>query len=150
MFAIKYKINDGDFNIHSNSVNEIATLTLIGLYPNGAGINTPSYGNVSDTEFYCYNKKNIPETLKQSALFGDFTITIKKMTSKELVDTGDEQVKDVFGWIKQKISNTTNVPEGFELPIVTKDTITLYSHAVIMNAEMPMIYDDEGLLISLY
>lgn len=157
MWVIKYKVNDNDWKTNTNQY-EINTFTdpfcvdvsATEEYIRGLGRpvyaltsldileSNPIYMESVDVEethlktqsrFHALHTDNIPESLKPFTKFGKYAITVQKMTKKELEKFPEHT--DIFGWIKQQVANTTDVPEGFELPIVTDNSITIVSHAMI-------------------
>lgn len=86
--------------------------------------------------FYGLTEQGVPSLYNltvHNTEVGEHTIIIKKMTEQELqkINTEGLTPTDIFDWLKQKINNTKNVPEGFELPVVSKNTITLISQAKV-------------------
>lgn len=154
LFAMKYKINNGDWVIATDKTSEINVLGDFCYHNNATESPLVTYGSIG------YVFKNRPESesdgllLVGGAVFqgfteqggliyaeglvhhtevGENTIIIKKMTEQELqqINTDDLTPTDIFDWLKQKIKDTKDVPEGFELPVVSENSITLISQAKI-------------------
>lgn len=154
MFAMKYQINDGDWIITHRDIGEkTEVLTefsffskLFGFSPSTAymvlSVENESLSEEGNdtaivTAISGLTKDNVPEFFRNVPIpHTENRITIKKMTTKELESLGKQGYTDIFSWLKSKVAKTTDIPEGFELPIVNKDTITLYSNAMITIIEV--------------
>lgn len=153
MFAIKYKTEGNDWVVQGNFEYATQAVTNFALEMEveqsltqskecyvllGLGIPVLPEIIVDEHEMGAFiveprlhglTADNIPEPFKDKAVFGEYKVIIKKMSKSELAKFPEHE--DFFDWLKQKIANTTNVPEGFALPEVSKDSIHIISQAKI-------------------
>lgn len=156
IYAMKYNINNSDWTIATDNLSEINVLgdfcyrntvtetgsVKYGLIQTFFRINTETETFEEEEIFFQGWNKDIhfinhfpyPDLNINNVEMGENTIVIKKMTEQELqqLSTEDSIRIDIFDWLKQKIKETKDVPEGFELPVVSKNTITLISQAKVI------------------
>nr|WP_315044146.1 hypothetical protein [uncultured Moraxella sp.] len=170
MYALKYKINDGEYQvIHSSYLPKNAEantclayiLNAIGLTTDGNDAVSPFFvlqgdldgakltaiKGIQSNTLSSTQKRNLGERL----LNGENTITFEKMTQTELTDV--KANTDLFTWLKQCVGSTTP-PEGYDLPIVTETTIKCFGLAIIKPITNPVVtihftlngsnYDEQG------
>lgn len=179
MVAIKYKINNGEwtiklarsefealsvFSVSSNGL-ALADGIMVAILSSpvpiatidaphkelGSDIDFHLVGITPPTDLFGLTPTNAPEVLRNLVQESDCSVVIQRMPTEELesLRIDDFIITDIFDWLKHKISTTTNIPEGFDLPLVTDDSITIFSNAflVVNRSEMPTptvdISDDE-------
>lgn len=100
----------------------------------------------SPTALCALTLTNTPDTLRNLVQESDCSVVIQRMTTEELqsLRIDDSIPTDIFDWLKQKISTTTNIPEGFDLPVVTDDSITIFSNAFLVVSEISMVDIRDG------
>lgn len=158
MWVVKYKINEGQWQTNASEHSELDTLkdfcfragfssmedenrvkTVYALLTTEiVNEHTSFVGEMehdgeriisidTKTTFEGFHQNNIPQNINAPTVFGENQIVIQKMTKKELEKFPDHT--DIFEWLKQQVQNTQTVPDGFERPIIAKDSVTIVSQA---------------------